>query len=88
MFWTLAINLDYKKKLKRKKLIDLMMKRKIETRNGFYSPNRLSIYKKFKSNDLKISDKISENIICLPLYSALSNKNVRYIVKNFLDLVD
>ena len=88
MFWTLAINLDYKKKLKRKKLIDLMMKRKIETRNGFYSPNRLSIYKKFKSNDLKICDKISENIICLPLYNALSNKNVKYIAKNFLELVD
>ena len=88
MFWTLAINLDYKKKLKRKKLIDLMMKRKIETRNGFYSPNRLSIYKKYKSNDLKICDKISENIICLPLYNALSNKNVKYIAKNFLELVD
>ncbi len=88
MFWTLAINLDYKKNLKRKKLIDLMMKRKIETRNGFYSPNRLSIYKKFKSNDLEISDKISENIICLPLYNTLTNKNVKYIAKNFLELVD
>jgi len=37
---------------------------------------------------LKICDKISENIICLPLYNALSNKNVKYIAKNFLELVD
>tara|TARA_S200000501_G_C20822312_1_gene743430 strand:- start:401 stop:1498 length:1098 start_codon:yes stop_codon:yes gene_type:complete len=88
MVWTLAINLDYKKNLKRNKLIDLMMRRNIETRNGFYSPNRLRIYKKFKSNDLDISDKISENIICLPLYNALSNKNVKYIAKNFLELID
>ena len=44
MVWTLAINLDYRKKFeKKKKLIGLMMRRKIETRNGFYSPNRLSI---------------------------------------------
>ena len=70
------------------KFLILMMRRKIETRNGFYSPNRLSIYKKFKSNDLEISDKISENIICLPLYNALSNKNVKYIAKNFLELID
>jgi len=36
------------------------MRRKIETRNGFYSPNRLSIYKKFKSNDLEISDRFQK----------------------------
>ena len=88
MVWTLAVNLDYKKKLNRDKLIDLMMKRNIETRNGFYSPNRLNIYKKFRSNDLKISDKISKNIICLPLYNELTNKNVRYIARNFLDLIN
>ena len=88
MVWTLAVNLDYKKKLNRDKLIDLMMKRNIETRNGFYSPNRLNIYKKFRSNDLEISDKISKNIICLPIYNDLTNKNIRYISRNFLELID
>ena len=87
MFWTLAVNLEYKKKLNRDKLINLMLKRNIETRNGFYSPNRLNIYKKFRHNDLKISDKISKNIICLPLYNDLTNKKVRYIARNFLELI-
>ena len=66
----------------------MMIKRKIETRNGFYSPNRLKIYNKYKSNDLNISDSISKNIICLPLYNNLSNNNVKYIAKKFLELID
>lgn len=86
MYWTLAINLK-NKNFNRDKIIKLMLKRKIETRNGFFSPNRLKIYNKFKSNDLKISDSISKNIICLPLYNKLSNNDVEYIAKNFLELI-
>lgn len=86
MYWTLAINLK-NKNFNRDKIIKMMLKRKIETRNGFYSPNRLKIYNKFKSNDLKISDSISKNIICLPLYNKLSNNDVEYIAKNFLELI-
>ena len=87
MFWTLAVNFK-KKKLDRNNIIKMMIKRKIETRNGFYSPNRLKIYNKYKSNDLNISDSISKNIICLPLYNNLSNNNVKYIAKKFLELID
>ena len=88
MIWTLAIYLNGRKKLNRDKLIASMMKKNIETRNGFYSPNRLKIYKKCRVNDLKISDKISKNIICLPLYNSLSDKEVRYIAKTFIKLID
>ena len=48
-----------------------MLKRNIETRNGFYSPNRLNIYKKFRDKSLRVSDKLSD-IICLPLYNDLN----------------
>ncbi len=88
MVWTLAINLDNKKKINRDKIIKMMMKKKIETRNGFYSPNRLKIYKDFRSKDLKISDRISKNIICLPLYNDLSNQHVEYIASTFLKIID
>ena len=88
MIWTLPILLNSKKKLQRKKLITEMLKNNVETRNGFYSPNRLKIYKKCRVNDLKISDKISKNIICLPLYNSLSDKEVRYIAKTFIKLID
>ena len=66
----------------------LMLKKKIETRNGFYSPNRLKIYKKFNTKNLKISDKLSKNIVCLPVYNDLSDKQVKYIAYNFLELID
>ena len=88
MIWTMAINLNGEKGLNRDRLIKSMLKRKIETRNGFYSPNYLDIYKKFKSKELKVGDKISKNIICLPIYNSLSDKDVRFIAKNFLDLLD
>jgi perosamine synthetase len=88
MVWTLAINLDNKKNINRDKIIEMMLKKKIETRNGFYSPNRLKIYNKYRSNDLKVSDTLSKYIICLPLHNSLSNKNVKYIAKNFLELID
>jgi perosamine synthetase len=88
MIWTIAINLDSKKSINRDKIIRMMIKKNIETRNGFYSPNRLKIYNKYRSNDLKISDKISKYIICLPLYNDLSDKNVKYIAKSFLELID
>jgi len=88
LVWTMAICLNDKKKLNRDKLIASMMKKNIETRNGFYSPNRLKIYNKFRSNDLDSSDRISKNIICLPIYNSLSNKDVRYIANNFLKLIN
>ncbi|MDA9605013.1 DegT/DnrJ/EryC1/StrS family aminotransferase [Candidatus Pelagibacter sp.] len=88
LIWTLAIYLNGRKKLNRDKLIASMMKKNIETRNGFYSPNRLKIYHKFRSKDLKVSDNISKNIICLPIYNSLSNKDVRYIANSFLKLVN
>lgn len=88
MIWTLPILLNNKKKLYRKKLMTKMLKNNVETRNGFYSPNRLKIYNKYRFNDLKISDKISKNIICLPLYNSLSDKEIRYIAKTFIKLID
>ena len=87
MVWTLAVLLNTKKKLKRNDLIKKLLKKNIETRNAFYSPNNLDIYKKYRSNDLKNSDNISKNLICLPIYNTLSNKEVEYIARTFIGLI-
>ena len=88
MIWTLSITLSSKKKLNRDNLIKKLLKRKIETRNGFYSPNQLKIYKNFKSKEIKISDTISNNIICLPIYPGLKENEIRHISKSLIELIN
>ena len=88
MIWTLCVTLSPKKKLNRDNLIKKLLKRKIETRNGFYSPNQLKIYKNFKSKEIKISDTISKNIICLPIYPGLKENEIRHISKNLIELIN
>ena len=87
MFWTMAIKLNGKKKLRRDDIMKKLLKKNIETRNGFYSPNDLKIYNKFKSRELRISDEMSKTIICLPIFHNLIEKQVRYIVKNFIEII-
>lgn len=85
--WTFALTLNHKKKLKRDKLIAQLLKRNIESRNGFYSPTKLKIYKNFRTS-INNSDFLSDNVICLPLYPGLSRKNIEYIATNFIDLIN
>ena len=67
-------------------IIKKMLKKKIETRNGFYSTNRLKIFKKFHSKDLNNSDYLSRNVICLPLFNGIKNSQIKYIAKSLINL--
>ncbi len=84
--WTLAIVLDPKYFGDRDLLIKKLFNKGIETRHGFFSTNRLKIFKKFHSKDLKNSDYLSKNLICLPLFNGIKHKEIKYIVKTFLNL--
>ena len=64
--WTFALVIDNNFNVKRDKLIKEFNKKKIETRNGFYSPNKLQIFK--NSKGLVSSDELSKKIICLPIH--------------------
>ena len=87
VMWTFAIVLDPKAFANRDKIIKYMKTKGIETRNGFYSPNRLSLYKGcVTSNNLKHSEKLSKNIICLPFFTSLKEREMKYIAKTLLDL--
>ena len=86
VIWTFAIVLDPKAFTNRDKIIKIMKNKGIETRNGFYSPNRLLLYRGCDTSNLKYSEKLSKNIICLPLFTSLKEKEIEYIAKTLLDL--
>tara|TARA_B100001057_G_scaffold419202_1_gene438851 strand:+ start:2980 stop:4080 length:1101 start_codon:yes stop_codon:yes gene_type:complete len=79
--WTFALVINEKLFPKRDKLIKILKKKGIETRNGFYSPCRMKLYKNFKTSHLKNSNFLSKNIICLPFYTSLKNSHIKNIFK-------
>ncbi len=87
LVWTLAVRLNHKKDINRDLIIKKMLNNKIETRNGFYSPNYLKIFKKFWSKSLVNSDRLSKYIICLPFYNNLKKKEILYIAEKFLKTI-
>ena len=58
-----------------------MREKKIETRNGFYSADRLKIFSANK-NKLLNSNILSKKTICLPLFYEMSVNDVIKICKN------
>lgn len=77
--WTIALNME-NKKIDIKTLIKKMLVKGIETRNGFYSSDRLKIFNSKKFNNSNI---LSNNIICLPFHLHLNQKKIKYICENF-----
>lgn len=82
--WTLPIVLSKKIFLNRDKIIMHLKKRNIEVRNGFYSPNQLPIYQKITTNNLKNSDFLSRQILCLPFYIGLKIYDIKKICNTIL----
>ena len=78
--------IDEKKFPNRDKIIKMLKKKGIETRNGFYSPCRMSLYKKYKTLHLKNSNFLSKNVICLPFFTSIKNKQIKYIYNQFIKL--
>ena len=86
VLWTFALVIDEKKFPNRDKIIKMLKKKGIETRNGFYSPCRMSLYKKYKTLHLKNSNFLSKNVICLPFFTSIKNKQIKYIFNQFIKL--
>ncbi|MDC3233251.1 DegT/DnrJ/EryC1/StrS family aminotransferase [Pelagibacteraceae bacterium] len=84
--WTFAFSINEKIFPKRDKIIDILQKKKIETRNAFYSPCRLPLYKKYKTSHLKNSNFLSRNVICMPFYASLKNNQIEHIYNQFIKL--
>ena len=58
----------------KKEIVKIFNQNNIETREGFYSSNRLKYIKKQKN--LKNSDFASKNVICLPTHPNLSREEI------------
>lgn len=78
--WTFAFYLN-NSKYSRDEIIKKMREKKIETRNGFYSADRLKIFSANK-NKLLNSNILSKKTICLPFFYEMSVKDVCKICKN------
>jgi perosamine synthetase len=80
--WTFPIYLE---QYSRNKLIKNLYRENVETRKGFYSADRLKIFKLKKK--LKNSNFLSQNIVCLPLFYRISKKQVKLICKVINSLI-
>ena len=86
VMWTFALVLNPKAFVNRDKVIANMRSKGIETRNGFYSPNLLSLYRKYNTSNLKFSERLSRNIICLPFFASLKESEMEYIAQTLISL--
>ena len=55
----------------------------IQTSVHYPAVHKFSIYRQFSTN-LPITEYVSENLITLPMYSKLSNENVKFISKSLI----
>ena len=72
--------------MERDELYKKFITRNIYCRRYFYPLiSQFPMYRKFKSanpSNLPIAEKIAKQVVCLPLYSDLSNQNLQYIIKS------
>jgi len=81
--WTLALYNKKNKLINANRIIENLKKKGVETRNGFYSANRLKIYNVEKKK-ISNSDFLSKNIICLPIFYDLKKNDIKKIC-NYLN---
>lgn len=91
IIWAVALYIDPKFiKISRDELLLRMTGAGIECRPGFYTPNQLDIYiiPLELTTDFTIADDLAKNIIVLPSFPKISNKQIKYIcntMKSFLN---
>jgi len=82
--WAMAVKLDTAAYPQgRDKVIAQMNDLMIETRPGFYCPSFMKFY---ASPKLPVCEEISEQVISLPTYSTLSDKQIEFICTSLVDL--
>jgi len=68
------------KKINRKKIIDFLLKKGIETSTTFYPLNKMKPFRKYAHKKYPNSEYIGNNGICIPS-SGLNKKELNYICK-------
>ncbi len=91
IYWVFGILLKKNSKIKRNKIMKNLLNLKIETRPFFLSMNQQKIFKKlkiFRKDSFKNSDYLSKNGFYLPSGIGITNKEINFVAKEVLKLID
>ena len=67
-------------------MINYLRSKRVDTGIHWQPNHTFTLFKKNKSGDLSVTNKIKNEILTLPLHSMMSNKDIDYItskIKNF-----
>jgi dTDP-4-amino-4,6-dideoxygalactose transaminase len=70
----------------RDELMEKLLERGIHTRRGIMATHRESCYASFRRS-LPVTERASDETLILPLYPAMTEEEVQYVVENVLDLM-
>lgn len=91
IYWVFGILLKKKYKLSRDKIMKDLLKFNIETRPFFVSMNKQKIFKKlglFKNSKVYNSEYLSKNGFYLPSGLGINNKDVDFVIKSLLKILN
>jgi len=80
--YTIKINKKYS--LTRDELFEKLSKKGIGTSVQYYPLHLMSYYKnkfKIKEKEYQVSNKLKDEILCLPIFPTMSNKQIDYVMK-------
>ncbi len=72
---------------KRDNLRDAMHAQGIQTSVHYPAVHRFSVFEKFNTKDLKLTEYVSDNEVTLPMYSSLKREDVKFIATTLKGLV-
>ncbi|OYW76966.1 MAG: hypothetical protein B7Z37_06515 [Verrucomicrobia bacterium 12-59-8] len=81
--WSMPVLLDPAVTADRNTLLELMLARGVECRPGFYTPEQMGY---FKTAKLPVSDQLARNIINLPMFNGMSEKQIQRAATTLLEL--
>ncbi len=83
--WTVAVRLrSDRARIGRDAVMHRLLETGIETRPGFYTP---SVMPPYDCPPLPVSQQVSENVLCLPAYPALTNSQIDRICEALEDVI-
>lgn len=72
---------------KRDALRDALHSNGIQTSVHYPAVHRFSVFEKYSSNDLKLTEYVADNEVTLPMYSSLKREDVKYVVTKLKDFL-
>ena len=88
VMWAVSIKIDPRKfKGDRDAIMKELLEKGIETRPGFYPFTSMPLYKPYKTQECRVAESISKDIIVLPSYSSLSEEEIDYVCSHLKGLL-